>query len=986
MRRGILIALVLLPSVLAYWLYQNWKHESRAALRPSEGTSATTLGGQLSPFQGTAGRETFFIRREKVSPEPDAAEYPAWYYHLGEWERIEDEVIVAERVFALQNLPPKQNPSPNSEPVEMLLLNNDDSLQERLARLKGAAKTHTSLSAGHARFSGGATIDKANQIDFGRGVKLNVVTRKAGRGFTLSTEALGIQLDAGEVVELRLDMPFDFNHPSYRLRGSGLRLKKGLTRYHIKKLDSLQFNRYSKTEVASKKLRIESQGELIFEPSARQLEDMKVATGLLQSLRLDEGRFRVSGGAVLVFDSFHLKAQTLSGEVVAQRDADGRVRARRFRKLVAEGDVVVTSPDGEIRGGKAIISLDEQRLQVILVEDGPVTVRLGADFAQPGKKLGPATGRPKVLTSRSEGFVEIVVNRDPAGTLLGYRVTLHEKVTLDLDEGTAASIHAVGEHLVADIEMGPTNRVGAAADDQVARFQSAILEGDVRGKAKDLTFVGKTLDIVRHYNSDGLELDDVATLSGPAELRFELPADPKKNREAGDAALTASESIVLVRSASPFSPSRADAKGSTQFLVKRPGDDDLLLKGDQITLLVFADAEQRRKSGRHFEGLRVLGSADVSRGKNLRVLAESVVATVGGAVLDIEGATALAKVDYLDPQGRQQHIQAYSIRVDEERGKVTAKGDVTARVFMKGLVLTGQEKAEVKRAASAMDEPPDLAVPWDLRCRELEGTFGGGIGLSDSKAKRTLTLRDLRGKGSFELRNPNQSVTAREFFYDFVSGSGHAFGSPARISARRELAAFGGAPSRGLQDELEAETIRIHPDWSLLEGNCRAIYWVESTNRELGSSIKSGLGYEKLEVRCVREILLKSELAYFSGATVLERGDVTRGGMKIEAQRVVARLLPASQRGNRLVRIGHLEAYDRVRLRWRDLSGKGDLMDLDVPGRKLYLRAKDGGGNCRMTLKGHTMNNRALVYDMDRGHLRTYHVKGEISNVRRPGR
>ena len=84
MRRLLLILLVFLPGALAIWLFKYWDREEPTAVRQVEDGGSESLGGEQSPFRGTAGRETFFIRREVGA---DQAEYPAWYYHLGAWRR-----------------------------------------------------------------------------------------------------------------------------------------------------------------------------------------------------------------------------------------------------------------------------------------------------------------------------------------------------------------------------------------------------------------------------------------------------------------------------------------------------------------------------------------------------------------------------------------------------------------------------------------------------------------------------------------------------------------------------------------------------------------------------------------------------------------------------------------------------------------------------------------------------------------------------------
>ncbi len=121
---------------------------------------------------------------------------------------------------------------------------------------------------------------------------------------------------------------------------------------------------------------------------------------------------------------------------------------------------------------------------------------------------------------------------------------------------------------------------------------------------------------------------------------------------------------------------------------------------------------------------------------------------------------------------------------------------------------------------------------------------------------------------------------------------------------------------------------------------------------------------------------MRRDLAVFSGQCVFERGVVATGGLRLEADQVLASFVPAEGGAVRPQSLKNIEAVGQVQIARDDLRGQGDRLNYNYTTRRALLEA--GKAPCRMWRigRGQEFTGRQVEYRMDDKTIRVLEAYG----------
>ena len=545
----------------------------------------------------------------------------------------------------------------------------------------------------------------------------------------------------------------------------------------------------------------------------------------------------------------------------------------------------------------------------------------------------------------------------------GHLISLNEAAHLEITRGSGETLVFDGDALSVRVAPIASNRADATAGMVRNEVVGATIIGNVRGQGANESVAARRLQLDRVYDEPGRLLYDELVLDGPATIDLALRDPAGTAREQRH--VEATHKIRYRRPASPFDEGVLVAE--SEAIMRRARSDGSFeeLRGARIEARLGAeDAAGRRPLVRL--DLKGLASARDERGSSLVGDEISWDRVAGVATLVGEPA----KATWFDRRDDEQTLQALRIRLQLEDHRLHAEGRVESRVRFPALILNGARKRAIRAAERDLEAPPE-DLDWKVHCEALDLRFRDRVPLIEAQTKKgpwISTLQEIHLEGAVSVRNDDQSIDAQTLHYDFGMGGGWAEGTPLIIRTRA------GELGSSLEDRFEGPKVVVRREWTLFEQRSECLIHIAP---EHGPADRR----EPLFVRCEGDVLVREATIRFDGPCTVERGPRNAPHTTLSANRAVAQLTGSGHgRGGFGTRLSKLEGQGNVDFRWREVTGQGDVFELDYPGKRILLRTESG--RCKMSHRGRSMSMPRLLFDMRRNVIDIWRPEGQLSGGR----
>ncbi|MEZ6196335.1 MAG: hypothetical protein R3F20_11515 [Planctomycetota bacterium] len=930
MRPYLVVLLVLLPAVLAIGLWWRSRDDDPQVRRTENHTDAMR-GVATDTFQGSAGRGTFFIRNATVTLGGESLSYPSAYYWLGEWRRVE-----GEDRFDARDVLVVRNPRPEDRAAleGLLRIGAEEDAATRRRRMEDASANLSFVRAARAEFLDAPRLEAAGRIRL-----LDEVEGRLGEGGSrFTSERLDLYFRDDRLERLHFPGEFAIEGDRIEIAGRGFDVAQGQESLVVDHARRVAVFPGTSVGLRSPLVSIRSDGPFRVTPDATD----RPRSDLFACFDFASARFEGSGGIEVASRDFRTTAQTFDGSL--GRDDAGR---SELRDLSFAGDVLMTAPDGEIAGQAARCDVRDGEIFSARI-DGPGT------RVSWGRLTDPEAPEARwTIEARGDGAVAISRRLDDAGATTGLDLEMADRVELDLvvdPTASAPDYRLAGETLVVALD--------AAGPAGARRFRSREvgLAGGVSGTGPDLSLAGAELVHRTSRDEAGRPTARRITLLGPARVSRKIGATARTRTPEALATIEAKRRIEVFESTSPFAPFELEAFGAVSGRWREQGGDESRMNAESLKLVVL-DAASVASGESRLASLVLREKVTLTLPEGHELAGATLELFDGGRRTNLTGAPASL---FLVRDETRQELHARTIVLDDATGLAAAAGDVRAEADFPAFVLTGGGGGEPRRwtiTAGKLDA--SLAAPLPLP---------GRVGAKPPVATGRR-LRDFRASGAVTASCVDQRLEARELFFDPSRGTGWATGAPLVATIDERVG------DEVLANRLESDRLEIRPEWTLLQGRCDVRLFVASPPATPGAAP----GYERLHVVCDKDVLLKPDVAYFTGHTVFDRGEADRGGFHVSADQAWA-YLDAAAGGGPLGRLRRIEGLGHVDFRWGEAEGSGDLLNYEIDAGEVRLSA-DKGKVCTMKLQGHPSRARSLVYDQTRRRVRVVEQRGLLDRA-----
>jgi len=933
-RRFLLIVLILSPALLAAWFFsQSLSHPGPEieTISPSpKKESSNPL--DMAPLAGESGKDTFFLERAESKIAGRNQVYPRIYYHIRSWRREEGLRYAARDLLAVIN------PRPTTlEDLKNLLVLDNDASPDALRQLLEKAGPGTSvIHAPKAVILGGNGIDSVQELELNGGFSVDI-GRRGGLPPTLRLEGEQAKatFDGNELNALVIPQGFKAHGETLEMSGQGLVVRRDEGSLLVRRLPHLEMR---DAENGPTRLDVTAAGLMSFVPKEHN-ED----SDLLRRLRVSDGILHMEDDVRIRFQEFELRGDSL--DATLSTHTDGRTRLTRG---AVEGHVALSARGGIIRGDKAIVEVADDETFVIHFTGSPVHVSWNS---------ATGDGRlPSGLTASCTG--PLVIHgpaKDPTPLTVALTISLEDDVTISLARRRGHPLTVGGDSMTLSFGPVPSNREAPPKERFRYELLGGVLDGAVQGRDAAGRFDCPRLELERHINSDGLLQTEVVRLEGPATMRWKDPeGDP-----ATTLTLEAARVLRLDYPASPFVAVKVRAEGEAIF--RR-------LLGDRSAFQIMAGVLEATLSEADEDGARDLRQVEArrtflandDRGSTLR--GDALVWRRVEDVFLVEGSPA--KAHWIDQLERPQTLESPSIHVALKEGSLTAGTSAHAQLRLPSLMPSASRRRAIREAERELKTPP-RDVDWTVDCRKLAVSFGkvSPFAASTPVDKRPL-LKECALTGNVRIHCEDQDIEGESLVWDERLRTARLEGAPLRMHCRIE----GG--EGGVTDVYTSHIVTVHEQFSVFEGGTEALIHV----------IKPGSKNQRepLFFRCKGPITVRSAVAILDGPTLIERGPRSSPRIHVDSGSAVVRFEAEDAGvGGFGRRIGSLIADKGVKLKWNDLRGEGESMELNEERRRIWLEGKPNR-RCRMSLRGNTMNAPRLVYDMDKNRIDVWRPSGGL--------
>ncbi|MFT7618846.1 MAG: lipopolysaccharide export system protein LptA [Planctomycetota bacterium] len=926
MRRYLLIALMFVPIVAAWFLFQELNQESQKGIKRVEKANIkASRASAAEALTGFEGKGTFYRHLARIAVGRQDKSYASAYYYLNQWRRDEADN------FWIDGLLVVRNPRPRTpEDFDGLLqISNAESSVRRRTLLEEARHKYNSLFATKAKASGGKNVTGSDHFFLSEGVDAVIPNKdKKVEPYRVTTRDAELKLADGDLDTLLMPGPFTINTPTHTITGIGMEGRGDNSRLLINKDPLIT----SVAETSGKKPSAETvkgNGPLIWQPD-------DIVQGEPRTI-LNRARFDF--GYVEIFDDVEVKMDviTIRGDELSARigNEDKVADPGRLVQLTVRGNVVVKTNRGDISGDEARVVFDNNGGAVIEVEGEEVSLNWAElALAKDGKKK-------KTLNARATGHLHVRVPNKSERAAKSLEITMDDNVKLHVTDKTNP-IDIEGENLVVNFKYLTLEGADPTEDSTAWRLESATMRGHVEGEVKTLNFKSTKLTIDRRYEANGILNSDLLTLEGPAEITRPGGIGRESNSPDLKTTLNAKRRITYILPASPFAVSTAVAEGQVTALESGAKDKNRKLSADWLEI-VLPSSESKSQTANSIEAK---GSVEVTDEKGSNVLADRVWMDTVKGYAEAEGAPA--RITFVNKNNQKQLLRAPRILLYSDQSKLEALGGFDGRLYFPTVVLNSDKKEKKDK------DPVDRE--WEISGKDMWAVFGGHMPLSTKEKTDTDPIRLLEANltGRVRVQNPDQILTGNNLNYDFRSKSGTMIGEPARLVSLREIEGV------LLKDWIEAPKVLTQPEWTLFEGLSKARLNIKRQSK----SKRDQSTWETLRVDCSKDILIRRDSATFNGRCLLERGVVATGGLRLEADHAIATFSKNEPGSSRPQQLEKIEASGDVSIARDKLRGSGEFLDFDYVENKAIMTGD--GKPCRMWMdsRGLQVEGQSVGYDL----------------------
>jgi hypothetical protein len=956
--RGAVFLLVFLPALLAVFLLwgpgrdtkkstlRRTSEEEQEDREPSRGVSDT-------PFAGTEGSGTFFIRFSKVRIDGREETYPSTYYWLKKWKKLpREKIFSAEKVLVIRNPRPKSA----EDLANIFTIVTAEDAEARFRKMEEARSRTSNISADRARFLGAERIEDAQDIELEGHVAGRIIGAGRQGATTFDAARLDLHFDGNELQRLHFPKQFELRNDRVEIEGEGFDLRQGQEELRLDRAKRLKLLRSDGDGVAQTLMTLTSAGSLTFRPE----RIAGPSKDLFRSFDPGAGAFEGEGGVRLVLDEMEVRAEKFRGR--HERGEDDRPR---LRELFLDGGVRFEGREGWIVGQRARFDLDEGEIVAARIEGEGTRIAWGPP--PPGEEQ-------ESYDVVAESDTGIVLKRGLTAEKKtdDLRLEMRQGVRMTVSRSPVGAFLATGDELSVRLRRFEVSGEAEAQPKGRLQLEQIHIRGGLRAEGDEIDLIAREITQDFDHDDRGRATGRRLELRGPAKLKHR-PAAPE-GRVAHTLALSATKRVALFESASPFAPLEAEGSGAVVVEWQR-GDASPTRAQAEVAKVVILHPEAAKEMRSRLARMVLTGKVIVDGHQGHGLRGEHLDLRDGGRFFRIESPAegdSLSRLIYIDGE-RKQVLDASKIQWDENTNRLLAEGRVEADLVFPSLVLTGEDRRRRRAARANLEDDPTRDRAWHLEAARVEAQFTGALPVlernaADAKVPKTQRLRDVAAEGAVTLSSPGQKIVAREIFLDPTRKTGWASGAPLVVTLEDRLG------DEVHQNRLESDRMDLRPEWTLLQGHSDVLLHVVS--REVALDGKVSEKIERLHVACDKEVILKPRVAFFSGHTIFDRGDPEQGGFRISADKAFAYLADApGKKSLDMKRLDRVEGLGHVDLRWNELRGRGDKVTYLVGPGKVLLEAKKGS-RCTMDFRGNTSRAKALTYDQKKRRIETGDTQG----------
>ncbi len=913
-----------IPAVAAWFLFQGLKQETTKGIKRIESQSIKTSKARAAEsLTGFEGKGTFYRHLARVKLGLKDLSYTSAFYYLNQWHRDETDT------FHIDGLLVVQNPKPRSlaDLDGLLKISNAEPSKKRQLRLRNARLKYNSLTAVKARASGGKSVTSADHFILEDGVEAIIPNKDTALPpYRVKTTDAELHLSEGNLQSLSMPKPFLIETPTHEIRGEGMEGLAESSRLVIAKDPLIQKMPSEESKQGGyQEETLSGDGPLSWAPDDVVEGEPRA---ILNRTKFDFGRLELANNVKIETTDIEVTGDLLSARV---GDEDGVSNPGRINQLKVEGHVRVKTPNGDIRGDVARIRMMPDGAATIWVEGERVVLNWAKVSEAPSKKQ-------QNLHAQSAGPLSIKIPETAERSRKPLEITMSDDVDLNItDHSGTLTLH--GEYLVVDLSH--LNLVDENRKSQEAwRLSKAVLRGHVSGSGPDMDIETAKLTVTRNYEKSGALKDELMIMEGPAKLTRPGGLGRYPQHTTITTTIAANRKITYFLPASPFIKAKATASGHVVAKENNTADKPRRIMSEWIEIVM---APREGKKGA-IETLEAKDSVDFSDENRSRLTGDRLWLDRPVAYAELEGAPAL--LEFYNHEQKRQFLRAPKIELHTSGSKLVADGGFDGQLRFRTAATTGKSN-------NGQQEPKD----WTVNGDKMWAVFSGDMPLSPepNRKKTPIRLAEVDLTGSVRIENPDQILTGENLHYDFRSQEGVMVGEPARLVSVRLVNGV------RLRDWIEAPRVVTQPNATLFEGHSKArlnIKRQKLSRRDLSS-------WEFLFVSCTETILVRKAMAIFDGHCILERGIVAKGGLRLEADHLVARFAPGQQSKKAPQRLEKIEASGHVQLARNKLRGQGDYLDFDYEAKKVTMNGKKAP--CRMWTEGGgtTFSGQTVVRDLE---------------------
>ncbi len=919
-----------IPIVAAWVLFQGLDQKATKAIRRVEKanirTSRATAADSLTGFEG---KGTFYRHLARIEFDRKEYRYTRAYYYLDHWRRDETDIFWIDKLLVVLN------PKPHSlaEFTGLLKISNAEASATRRRRLEEARRNHNSLTAGKAKASGGKNVADSNKFDLTKGVEAIIPNKDLKlEPYVINSTDARLGLDDGELVSLEMPNSFSIKTPTYMITGIGMEGRANESQLVIKKNPRIANHETAKTKPLPGRV-LRGRGPLIWLPDDVVPGEVRA---VLSRARFDFGHLKIFGDVRIELPDITISADELKARVGHE---DGKSDAGKLNNFKLKGSVVVTTPRGVIRGDEGRVTLDRDGGAIIWVEGKVVDVKWQSLVHSSSEES------KQTLHARSLGRLRVKVPRQEDRRTQPLEIDMVDTVVVDIKD-VKNPLHLKGESLLVSLSHVELPSAEESESKFAWRLRQAVMRGHVEGDGRDFQIKTTKLTVNREYEEGGALKTATLNLDGPAELQRSGGLGRNISNKNIRTTLKAKRRITYWMPASPFAEASARAEGHVEAFETGAPDKNRTLGAEWLHIVLMpADGNKDRT-----KTLEAKGSVDCLDEKGSHIVADRVWIDREAGFALVEGEPA--RLTFVDKKNQKQKLRAPRIELHANGSKLIATGGFDGALTLRGAVLSS-DHIEGKETAKAKSL-------WTVSGTRMWAIFGGRLPLSTKPDTNSEPIRllDIDMSDHVRIESTEQIMTGEHIHYDFRTEIGSTRGNPARLVSFRTIDGV------RLKDWIESEKILTQPAWTLFEGRSVAHLNIK---REKASR-RDPSNWEILRVECTDEIIIRKDLAIFSGACILERGVVAIGGLRLESDKIIARFAPSLGKTPRPQELEKIEAIGHVQLARESLRGQGEFLDFDYGTKKAVLTARDKPS--RMWTDGFQIEGAVVEYDLNKKQMK----------------